>query len=136
MRDGARTVRAAVAASFARASGAHTWVDAAGEYVSRKHRDGPGSGCTVAALAADAGRQGKEVQAAFGEGIEAMVGLLAESMGEPRENALRLWSELVGAVVLSRSVKQAAPELADEILEATRSALPKKPAKKRRPASG
>jgi TetR/AcrR family transcriptional repressor of nem operon len=122
---------AARAAALDPSGGGRTWVDAASEYVSRKHRDGPGSGCTVAALAADAGRQGKEIQAAFGDGIETTVGLLADSMGEPRENALRLWSELVGAVVLSRSVKHASPELADEILEATRAALPVTRAKKR-----
>jgi TetR/AcrR family transcriptional repressor of nem operon len=107
--------------------GHRTWGDFANDYVSRQHRDEPGSGCALAALAVDAGREGSDVQAPFGDGIDRIVNLLSEAMGEPREAALRLYSELVGAIVLSRSVKKAAPALAEEILDATRAALPKKP---------
>ena len=110
----------------ATATSPRTWVEFADEYVSKKHRDRPGSGCAIAALAADAGRQGADVQAAFAEGTESTLEYLADAMGEPRENALRVWSELVGAIVLSRSVKKSDPALAEEILEATRAGLPRK----------
>jgi TetR/AcrR family transcriptional repressor of nem operon len=102
------------------------WVDFVTDYVSRRHRDQPGEGCTVASLAADAGRQGADVQQPFAEGIERTAGLLAVAMGEPEASGLRLWSELVGAVVLSRAVKKSDAALADRILEAT-AAVPRRP---------
>ena len=125
----------AAAASFAEA-GPEAWGAVAAEYVSRKHRDKPETGCTIAALATDAARQGPEVQAPFAKGIERMIGVLATATGEPTESAMRLWSELVGAIVLSRAVRKSDPALAERILEATRSALPQptknKPARLRR----
>lgn len=108
---------------------AKAWPAYARDYVSARHRDHPETGCTLAALAADAGRQGKEVQAAFAEHIEHIVAALAaylanatpeERAGTQRERALRTWSELVGALVLSRAIAEAAPELSNEVLEATR----------------
>jgi TetR/AcrR family transcriptional repressor of nem operon len=120
------------AASLDPEAGHRTWVDLANDYVSRQHRDQPARGCTIAALAADAARQGSEVQAAFADGIERMVSLLANAMGEPREHALRLTSELVGSIILSRSVKKSDPALAEQILEATRTALPLETTKERK----
>ena len=38
-------------------------------YVSRDHRDGRSTGCTMAALCGDAARQSGDVKAAFAEGI-------------------------------------------------------------------
>ena len=69
------------------------------------------------------------MQAAFAEHLECIVSALAshlasatpdERQGALRERALRTWSELVGALVLSRAVVDAAPELSDEVLAATR----------------
>lgn len=102
------------------------WLDFATDYLSERHRDRPREGCTVASLAADAGRQGTEVQDAFASGTERMARVLATAMGEPEEAGLRLWSELVGAVVLSRAVEKSSPELSEKILGATRGALPKR----------
>jgi len=100
-------------------------------YVSAKHRDSCGSGCTMAALASDAAREGAAVQKAFADGIDATVSFLAASLNLPREKAMRFWSELVGSLVLARAVKKASPTLSNELLAATRSAIPKKTRAKR-----
>jgi len=98
-------------------------------YLSIEHRDAPASGCAVAALATDAARQSKEVQTSFAEGIENGIEILAANLPKPkpdegpaatRARAVRLWSEMVGALVLSRAVADADPELSEEILAASR----------------
>src|SRR5260370_1173166 len=102
-------------------------------YLSAEHRDDPASGCSIAALAADAARQGKEVQASFAEGIENVIDILAahlakatpgETDATTRETAARKWSEMVGALVLSRAVAEADPALSKEILKASRRQVP------------
>lgn len=99
-------------------------------YVSRKHRDHPEAGCAIAALATDAGRQDEVVQASFAEGIERTADGIAKATDVPEADALRVFSELVGAIVLSRAVAKTKPTLANEILEATRASLTDKPAKR------
>jgi len=101
-------------------------------YLSRDHRDNIDHGCPVAGFAGDAPRLGPEAQSHFAGGLDdqlsILAGLLAEhgsaSVGGERrtlrERAISLDCELVGAVVLSRSVAQTAPALADEILEIAR----------------
>ncbi len=98
-------------------------------YLSAEHRDAPGSGCAMAALAADGARRGKKVQASFAEGVEGVIEILAANLpraksGEgpaaARARAVRQWSEMVGALVLSRAVAGADPELSEEILAASR----------------
>lgn len=103
-------------------------------YLSPAHRDAPSRGCTMSALAGDAGRQSREVQEPFSEGIETFVSvaaaeLLARDGGKgkraeaaARAKALRMWSELLGALTLARAVAAANPELSDEILAASRQA--------------
>jgi TetR/AcrR family transcriptional regulator, transcriptional repressor for nem operon len=97
------------------------------QYLSRDHRDHPGRGCTVAALAGDAGREDEAVQGGFAGGLEEVLAILtdvyagsAKSRPAARARALRVYSELVGALILSRSVAAANPALADEILAASR----------------
>ncbi|WP_224248931.1 TetR/AcrR family transcriptional regulator [Hyalangium gracile] len=111
---------------------ARAWRDFLEHYLSPEHRDDPGQGCTLAALAADAGRQGKEVQESFSEGLEKVFALAQEHLStaapdkrkgteaSTRERAIQMMSEVVGAVVLARAVAEADPELSDEILEASR----------------
>jgi TetR/AcrR family transcriptional repressor of nem operon len=105
-------------------------------YLSPRHRDDPSGGCTIAALAGDASRQGTAVQATFAEGIEALVAIVAgqllEGAGEgprakgkrataaAREEAMRVVNEMVGSLVLSRAVAGANPALSDAILAASR----------------
>jgi len=100
------------------------------EYLSREHRDDPGSGCTLGALSADAARQEREVQAVFAEAIEEVIGIVADHLAKAspgqarakvRARAMRQFNEMVGALVLSRAVARANARLSDEILSASRS---------------
>jgi TetR/AcrR family transcriptional repressor of nem operon len=97
-------------------------------YLSQAHRDDIEHGCPVAGLAGDAPRVSVEAQSHFAGGLDDQItilaGLLAEHeaktlLGERRtlrERAISLHCEMVGALILSRSVAQAAPSLSNEIL--------------------
>jgi TetR/AcrR family transcriptional repressor of nem operon len=100
------------------------------EYLSRAHRDGPGQGCTLAALCTDAARQTDAVKAAFAAGIEARLATRVTQEGQAqrdpddaaRARRIALMAQAVGALVLSRSCPDESP-LADEILDACRADL-------------
>jgi len=100
------------------------------EYLSRAHRDGPGQGCTLAALCTDAARQTDAVKAAFAAGIEARLATRATQEGQAqrdpddaaRARRIALMAQAVGALVLSRSCPDES-RLADEILDACRADL-------------
>lgn len=100
------------------------------EYLSRAHRDGPGQGCTLAALCTDAARQTDAVKAAFAAGIEARLATRATQEGQAqrdpddaaRARSIALMAQAVGALMLSRSCPDESP-LADEILDACRTDL-------------
>ena len=51
------------------------------DYVSKRHRDNPGAGCTLAALASDAGRQGRDIQARFAAGLRGVLTILTGFLG-------------------------------------------------------
>jgi TetR/AcrR family transcriptional repressor of nem operon len=80
-------------------------------------------------LAGHAARLGPEAQSHFAGGLDDQItilaGLIAESGPAPvagerrtfRERAISLHCEMVGALVLSRSIAQAAPAFSSEILE-------------------
>jgi TetR/AcrR family transcriptional regulator, transcriptional repressor for nem operon len=100
-------------------------------YLSSEHRDDRAGGCTVASLACDAARGSQEIQTGFAQGIEEELNILASyfSKGDAkeqgsafsaREHAIQLMSELVGAVILARTVAHANPSLSDKILQASR----------------
>ena len=98
-------------------------------YLSQAHRDDIDHGCPVAGFAGDAPRLGPGAQSHFAGGLDDQItilaGLIAESgsvaaAGERRtlrERAISLHCEMLGALVLSRSVARAAPALSNEILE-------------------
>ena len=98
-------------------------------YLSQAHRDDIDHGCPVTGFAGDAARLGAKAQSHFAGGLDDQItilaGLIAESgslaaAGERRtlrERAISLHCEMLGALVLSRSVAQAAPALSKEILE-------------------
>ncbi|HEY1543257.1 MAG TPA: TetR/AcrR family transcriptional regulator [Xanthobacteraceae bacterium] len=95
-------------------------------YVSSRHRDDPAHGCAFAALGSDAARCGKPVRTAFAEGLGPLIDILTEAVAgrtkaARRRKALATMSELVGAIVLSRAVGDAA--LSEEILDAARREL-------------
>jgi TetR/AcrR family transcriptional repressor of nem operon len=86
----------------------------ADRYLSRWHRDNPGDGCTMAALAQEVARSTPELKAAFERGFEE---ILSEQSGD-RKEAIFQTAALLGGVVLARAVQNA--RLSDEILESVR----------------
>ncbi len=95
--------------------------DIAHAYLSTTHRDHPGHGCVVAALAVDASRQGPKVQHALTEGLRAHVETLTKMMpGKSaearREKALATYASFIGALVLARAVDD--PALSKAFLQA------------------
>ena len=92
-------------------------------YVSRDHRDGRSTGCTLAALCGDAARQSDDLKSAFAEGIERTLQTLGEkcptgleaASGEARVKMIDLLARAVGAIMLSRACPDDSA-LADEIL--------------------
>jgi TetR/AcrR family transcriptional repressor of nem operon len=97
-------------------------------YTSRLHRDQPGLGCPVAALADDAAREEFKgpVRQAFAAGLERMIDRLRPLLGRrgkmaPREQALADIAMLVGALVLARATKGHA--VSDEVLLAARKSM-------------
>ena len=99
-------------------------------YLSREHRDGRATGCTMAALSGDAARQPEPVRVAFEEGVEGLLALLSQKgpTSDPTEAAqararlLDVLAHAVGALVLSRACPDDSP-LADEILAVCRDAI-------------
>ncbi|MFG2323506.1 TetR/AcrR family transcriptional regulator [Streptomyces sp. NPDC048568] len=105
-------------------------------YLSTAHRDAPNGGCPSASLVTDAGRHSEAVQRAYAEGVEGyLAGFAAEFLreaeeegreldpDEARRKAMRLLSEMVGAMMLARAVRHVEPDLSDEILRTGRGNL-------------
>jgi TetR/AcrR family transcriptional repressor of nem operon len=100
------------------------------EYLSRKHRDALGHGCTLAALSGDAARQPESIKEAFAAGIESQLATLEREDGalgekakrEARAKRIDTLAHVVGALVLSRACPDNSP-LADEILEVCRTEI-------------
>ena len=100
-----------------------------GHYLSRERRDDPAQACTVSGLAADAGRGPRELQDVFAAGVTAMAQVL-ESVGrdpvaddDAGPPDYPLLAAMVGAMVLSRAVRDADLELSDRILHETTNRL-------------
>jgi len=97
-------------------------------YAARSHRDHPGLGCPLAALAADAARDEFKgpVRRAFAAGLKDLVDRVQPLLGRrgkkaQREEALADVALLVGSLVLARATK--GQPISEEILEAARKAL-------------
>jgi TetR/AcrR family transcriptional repressor of nem operon len=86
----------------------------ADRYLSPWHRDNPGEGCTMAALAPEIARSTPEVKAAFERGLEEIL----SAKGGDRKDAIFQTAMVVGGVVLARAVQD--PQFSDEILESVR----------------
>lgn len=97
-------------------------------YLSQGHRDNIEHGCPVSGFAGDAPRVGTKAQTYFVHGLDDQITIIAaliaesgttDSTGEQRtlrERAISLHCQMVGALILSRSVAQTAPAVSDEIL--------------------
>jgi TetR/AcrR family transcriptional repressor of nem operon len=89
----------------------------ADRYLSPRHRDNPGDGCTMAALGQEVARSTPELKAAFEQGLEE---ILSEETNDRKEAIFRTAS-LLGGLVLARAVQD--PRLSDEILSSVRQKL-------------
>jgi TetR/AcrR family transcriptional repressor of nem operon len=102
-------------------------------YLSTDNRDDMEKSCAVTCLAPDARRMSEAAQAAYAQGLHATLGQFASviesdpslrpAQESPRERAMALYAQMVGALVLSRAVVSADRTLADEILSAARGDL-------------
>jgi TetR/AcrR family transcriptional repressor of nem operon len=102
-------------------------------YLSTNHRDDIENSCAVACLAPDARRLSEAAQAGYARGLHAALNQLASivendptlgaAQESPRERAIALYAQMVGALMLSRAVLSSDRALADEILSAARSDL-------------
>ena len=75
-------------------------------YLSVRHRDAPGEGCALPALAADAARRDPALRRVFTNGVRAMLGLLdrvapGRTEARRRERAMVSLATMVGACVAS-----------------------------------
>lgn len=89
-------------------------------YLSPQHRDGPESGCVLAALLPELARQPLETRKLYAERISKTVRHWASSLPPDTNDreavALAVYATLIGALQLSRAVKGTA--LSDRILAA------------------
>lgn len=86
-------------------------------YLSQWHRDHPGDGCTMAALAQEVARSTPEVKTALEQGLEE---ILSARSGDRKEAIFRA-AAMIGGVVLARAVQD--PRLSDDILNSVRQKL-------------
>lgn len=86
-------------------------------YLSTRHRDNPGGGCTMAALSQEVARSGPELKAVFERGVEE---ILCEMGGDQKDAIFRM-AAMLGSVVLARAVRDR--RFSDEILETVREKL-------------
>jgi TetR/AcrR family transcriptional regulator, transcriptional repressor for nem operon len=93
-------------------------------YLSEHHRDNPGGGCAMTALAADIARAGAPARDLYARHVDKLAGLFAAKMdqdipaAERRADALFMVSALAGALSIARAVGD--PQLSTEILEVAR----------------
>jgi TetR/AcrR family transcriptional repressor of nem operon len=94
-------------------------------YLSGTHRDHPGNGCPISALACDIARGSKQIRSLLTErvksSLELIANLLPQDDSAARSKAILTVSALIGAVGLARAVSD--QTLSDEILQSTREVL-------------
>ena len=91
-------------------------------YLSEAHRDAPGQGCMLAALASEVARE-QDVRSVLTHHVTGMIDKLQRLLPwrvkkNPRSESIRMLSTMVGALTLSRAVDD--PELSSEILREAR----------------
>jgi TetR/AcrR family transcriptional regulator, transcriptional repressor for nem operon len=95
-------------------------------YLSAEHRDNPGQGCAVPALAAEIARESAKTRKAFAGRMEQMLEMLARQFhGLPpkaaRKQAMGTLATMMGSLVMARVAGSG--ELSDEILKSGREAI-------------
>ena len=99
----------------------------AGRYLSPRHRDHPGDGCVLAALAGDVPRQSAPVRGAFTRSLRRFIELLDDALpgrraALRRRKAVAATAAMVGGLILARAVDD--DTLSREILDAVAAELP------------
>jgi hypothetical protein len=95
---------------------------AADRYLSRAHVDHPEMGCVIAALGVEGSRQKGKVRRAFAEAARCMLTRVQRKLhpdsppGTLNDDALQKASQMVGAVILARLIRDEA--LAERLLDA------------------
>ncbi|VWC93702.1 TetR/AcrR family transcriptional regulator [Burkholderia lata] len=99
-------------------------------YLSAAHRDNVEAGCPLSGFAGDAPRLTDAARACYTHGLatyldrlERMVAVEGATPAQTRRDAVAVFSQMVGALVLSRAIAGTDPALADEILAAGRDTL-------------
>ncbi|KAG8154698.1 TetR/AcrR family transcriptional regulator [Burkholderia catarinensis] len=99
-------------------------------YLSPAHRDNVEAGCPLSGFAGDAPRLTDAARACYAHGLaayldrlERMVAIEGAAPEQTRRDALAVFSQMAGALVLSRAIAGSDPTLADEILAAGRDTL-------------
>ncbi|VWC40224.1 TetR/AcrR family transcriptional regulator [Burkholderia lata] len=99
-------------------------------YLSAAHRDNVEAGCPLSGFAGDAPRLTNAARACYAHGLatyldrlERMVAVEGATPAQTRRDAVAVFSQMVGALVLSRAIAGTDPALADEILAAGRDTL-------------
>lgn len=96
-------------------------------YVSREHRDSPGTGCPLASNASETGRGGVALSEAFSAGFERsadLVELTLRSEGQDKDDAraraITIMALVIGAAAASRAIATTSDEASREIIRAAR----------------
>lgn len=97
-------------------------------YLTHDHLANIEAGCPLTAFLGDVRRLDEDARRSYADGLRWNFDQLAnvidgESAQEKRNKAIALFSQMVGALALSRAVVEADPALADEILEQGRQHL-------------
>jgi TetR/AcrR family transcriptional repressor of nem operon len=128
MADGVDNLDRAI--TTAQAHGSDPLAERIDWYLSPEHRADIEHGCPNASFAGDARRLDPAARARYAEGLAANLDRLTRTVhtpglseGERRARAIALFSEMAGALLLSRAVADADPALADEILDSARTDL-------------
>jgi TetR/AcrR family transcriptional regulator, transcriptional repressor for nem operon len=92
-------------------------------YLTPIHRDDPGHGCAVPALAAEIARENPKTRRAFAVRLEQMIDMMADQIPDvprktARKQAMATLATMMGTIVLSRIAGSG--EFSDEILSAGR----------------
>lgn len=102
------------------AAASGSFEDFAATYLSRAHRDHPGTGCVFAALGPEVSRGPAESRHVLADKIERQIASFG-SDPEQRAEAISRWATLIGTMVLARLAEPEA--LSDEIIAAGRRAV-------------
>ena len=95
-------------------------------YLSTAHRDAPGAGCTMAALASEIGKEESPLRSPFTRKVKQIIETTAShfpwrSKKTAKGDSIRMLASMVGAMILARAVDDEA--FSEEILQEVRAGL-------------